>query len=433
MLRRTFPAALLGGSGILAAAPRDPVLDFISRHSVAIGGSLLDPPKRSRGKLRKILSGVRVLGAGECNHGTSEFQVFKDRLFRFLVEEMGFTIFALEASFSACKALNQYILTGQGERDAVLAAQGYTVWDTVEMAGQVEWMRRYNQTAAANRKVQLAGLDLAYTAASRANVLAWLRSRDPVRAAAAEQLFRPMIEIDEKWPRRNDPALGKNILADVQALARFVRETGRGAPETADPMTDPIWDMDVIEQCVQQAAGVQVRNQAMGANMLRLLDRYPEAKAMVSAFNSHLAADGPERLGSRLRQRLGKAYYVMAAEFGTGSFHTRVVDDDLAWSRFHVLTPPAPPERSVPWYFQQARKGSVFLPLGEAPPAARSWLDEPQMMHQTGWALIPDPAWPRYAPQRALRSYDGVFFVERIRPTQPTASAMEAARQRLRF
>src|SRR5215831_9958869 len=62
--------------------------------------------------LKQILNEVTVVGLGETTHGTREFFQLKHRLVEFLVKEMNFGSFALEASSAACQAINDYILYG---------------------------------------------------------------------------------------------------------------------------------------------------------------------------------------------------------------------------------------------------------------------------------------------------------------------------------
>src|SRR5688572_2857861 len=84
--------------------------------------------------LDRILAGVRVIGLGEPSHGQREFEQVKHRLTEYLVQGPGPIIFALETSQTAAKAIDDYVTRGTGDRDAVLAAQGFWNWDTQEVA-----------------------------------------------------------------------------------------------------------------------------------------------------------------------------------------------------------------------------------------------------------------------------------------------------------
>ncbi len=103
---------------------------------------------------KSVLKDVRVAGLGEATHGTSEFFRMKHRMLEFLVKEMGFTSFYLEASMSRCRYINNYVLYGKGNLDTATAIQGYTVWRVEEVRDMIEWIRKYNETVAADKKVK---------------------------------------------------------------------------------------------------------------------------------------------------------------------------------------------------------------------------------------------------------------------------------------
>jgi len=407
-------------------------MKWIRQRAWPLRGVSPDLPHRDLAPLKRAFAGVQVVGTGESNHGASEYQIFKHRLFRFLVEEMGFTAIAIEASYSSCKAIDDYVVHGTGRVEDALTGQGYTLWDTVEMVALLEWMREYNRSAKPARMVRFFGLDVAYNQRGRENVLAWLKRHAPDRASAAETLLGAMGEEEYKWPSRTNPARVKAMLADIQALAGFVRETGRKVPPVADPMEDAVWDMAVIEQWVIANAGGTGRGQWMGRNLNHLLDCYPGMKVLVSAFNSHIA-HVPGSVGGLAREKLGKGYYSLAAEFGAGSFRVRMLDPDNFLSTYREITSPAAPERSVPWYLTRSGKGSLLLDFRE--PSTRKaiadWIEKPQTMHSTPWGFSADNK--GYDHRNLSESYDGFFFIERIRPARPTPNGEVAARDRLRF
>ncbi len=113
--------------------------------------------------LRDFLRGVTIVGLGESTHGVHEFFTVKHRLVEFLVVELGFTVFALEASYAACVPINDYVLHGTGEPAAVLSGQRYLAWDTEEFGALVAWLRTYNDGVADDAKVSFYGLDVGST------------------------------------------------------------------------------------------------------------------------------------------------------------------------------------------------------------------------------------------------------------------------------
>jgi len=110
--------------------------------------------------LGKLLKDTRVVGVGEATHGTSEFCTMKHRLFRYLVEEQGFTVFGLEASMPDCIAMDDYVLNGKGDPKAAVINQGFWTWSTQEMLDLIEWMRAYNLDPKHKKKLRVIGFDM---------------------------------------------------------------------------------------------------------------------------------------------------------------------------------------------------------------------------------------------------------------------------------
>lgn len=64
--------------------------------------------------LGAMIGDAQVVGLGEATHGSHEFFTMKERIFRYLVEEKGYTTFALELSWSAGLQIDDYLQTGKG-------------------------------------------------------------------------------------------------------------------------------------------------------------------------------------------------------------------------------------------------------------------------------------------------------------------------------
>lgn len=75
--------------------------------------------------LGAMIGDARVVGLGEATHGSHEFFAMKQRLFRYLVEEKGFTTFALETSWTSGLQIEEYLQGGPGDaRQVVKEALG---------------------------------------------------------------------------------------------------------------------------------------------------------------------------------------------------------------------------------------------------------------------------------------------------------------------
>ncbi len=140
-----------------AAASDEAIESWINRHAVALpqidaGGSVDDLQP-----LRRVVANAQVVGLGESAHGTHEQFTLKHRAARFLTERMGFRTLAWEESWGSGVAIDRYIVTGEGDPRALVAATS-SIWRSEEMLNLVHWMCRYNLTH--DDKIRFLGTDL---------------------------------------------------------------------------------------------------------------------------------------------------------------------------------------------------------------------------------------------------------------------------------
>ena len=111
--------------------------------------------------LRGMIGGAQVVSFGEGLHGGAEPLEFRNLLFRFLVEKMGFTAMGIESGIIEGFGVNEYVLGGSGDL-ASTVAQGFTFGFNryPQEATLVEWMRGYNSDAEHARDIQFYGFDV---------------------------------------------------------------------------------------------------------------------------------------------------------------------------------------------------------------------------------------------------------------------------------
>jgi erythromycin esterase len=393
--------------------------------------------------LKQVLRDVKVVALGETTHATHEFFVMKHRLVEFLVSEMGFTTFTIEASFAACQPINEYVLTGKGDRAEVLSSQYYIPWDVQEFSDLLDWMRAYNQGMPDEKKVRFQGLDITRNAIGRQTVLNYLRKVAPAALAETELLFETIAREENKWPRRMDDA-GKQILAGLYPQLQDL--TARLAANQDDYIRASSageFDLALLYAQVMQkfipftAANFlppvqgKGRSIAMAENLIEVVKRDPPGtKYILWAHNGHIReSDDPvakPNLGTILRNQYGPAYYSIAFEFYQGSFNTRTVTQENLLGDLKAVTLPPSRADTLAGYLSHIQQNLYFLnlrpPAGD--PAVDQWLDAPQPVHNVNWAY--NPIDQEYLEMRPPRQFDGVIFFESTTPSRPTANALKA-------
>jgi erythromycin esterase-like protein len=140
--------------------------------------------------LRDMIGDARIVGLGECTHGTKEFFQMKHRIVEFLASEMGFTIFSIEANMPEAYRVDDYVSKGEGDPEELISGMYFWTWSTLEVLDMVEWMRQFN--ASGRGRIQFTGFDMQKPDVAMEIVQSFLEDVDPDRAHAVAFTFKRM-------------------------------------------------------------------------------------------------------------------------------------------------------------------------------------------------------------------------------------------------
>jgi erythromycin esterase len=385
--------------------------------------------------LRAIIGDARIVSLGEATHGTREFFQLKHRLLEFCVTELGFSIFAIEASYPECLRINDYVLNGTGNPADALASQRFWTWDTEEVLALIEWMRAWNRTH--TRKVKFYGFDMQFPTEAALGLLDYLKRVAPDLAAASRS---PL------WPLSDDVSADRfHVLSDttrdaaLAAIERILEAFGTDGlawVSASGEMDCQLARMNAV--VLHQSARLRLslsnanpgvsRDVAMADNVRALLDlEGPDAKAVLWAHNGHVRkapylTDDKKRIpttGSRLHAKVGPEQVVIGFAFNRGSFQA------IEWEVGLVehTVPPAP-EGSLDRALAAAGKPAFLLDLSTAPktgPVA-DWLASKPLSRSIGSVYSADNA-ERFLEGTDPRSfYDVLAFVENTTAARPNAA-----------
>jgi len=144
--------------------------------------------------LIEMIGDARVVGLGECTHGSSEIHRLKHRIVRLLVEEMGFTEVVLEANLAEVIRVNEYVLEGRGNPSELLPQYLYAGVCTEETADLLRWLWSHNSTG--KRRVALAGCDMQRIDTAAEIVVEHLKTVDPDLADSVAERYAQVLEAD---------------------------------------------------------------------------------------------------------------------------------------------------------------------------------------------------------------------------------------------
>src|SRR3989440_9052092 len=125
--------SLIGCNQAPAPSKTDAVTTWIKLHAIPFNTITPSAPEQDLLPLKQIVGNASIVGLGEATHGTHEFFEMKHRLLEFLVEQMGFTTFAIEGDWDAGAQINDYVMTGKGNARDLLQLFHIWPWNTQEV------------------------------------------------------------------------------------------------------------------------------------------------------------------------------------------------------------------------------------------------------------------------------------------------------------
>ena len=179
--------------------------------------------------LATLLGRASVVAYGENTHGAHEPLAFRNRLFRHLVEELGFTAIAVETGLPESRRIARFVAGGPGApppAEAARVARESFTWGFGNFEENVEllrWMRAYNDDPGHPRKVRFYGMDLSLggpqgstpTPAAIEGALAYLARVDPPVAEAIRTRVTPLLRHLPGGPSSTITAPEREALTDV--------------------------------------------------------------------------------------------------------------------------------------------------------------------------------------------------------------------------
>ncbi|MFI9048106.1 erythromycin esterase family protein [Streptomyces sp. NPDC053427] len=442
----------------LAAAPAE-LSQWVTRHASRLAGlgpgADLEAPLDDLEPLRALVGDARVVALGESSHQIREFGLLRHRILRFLVEKLGFTVYAMEYGAAEGRAVDAWIQGGPGDIDDLLApddgaARSNSTEDEdedgsrvlkglgqpVECRDTLRWLRRHNAGAA--HPVRFVGCDIPMAGGSLAPVLepvaAYLTTVDrgalrfldtaleisePIAGGtvmvpayarlavdpaeqdrlttALSRLLGRFTDLREIYTERSSPTAYATALSDVRAAVttdraqRAMAEALSGAPDGVDFAT---------------------RERYLADTLLEHLERSgPGVRVVLVGHNAHLQrsanqADGPlavTTMGHLLARALGTDYVPLALTGNGGETVENVPDRDhpegMRWGR--AVTPEAAPDSVEALFAGVSGEPALVDARALRAYARRHGLPEPVRTRlDTAFLEIP-----------ALEAFDGIICV----------------------
>ena len=386
--------------------------------------------------LDAIVGDARIVALGESTHGTAEFFRMKHRIFEYLVERKGFTVFAFETNWVEAEIVNRYVQTGVGAAASAIRSI-FSVWQTQEVLDLIEWMRAYNARPGRTKLLSFAAFDMQGPEAAARCVIEAVSRLGSADGEVARGIY---AGIDDRMYGRMDAMFSENPLseeekADFRAKATAGRELMEERREALAKALTPA-ELRRADRCattVVQASAVNAkasvelgdaRDQAMAENIKWLAEEvYPGERIAVWAHNAHVAAGpdarGTQAMGVHLRKSFGEQLRVLGFAFDRGLVTaSELKQGKPSQSKLAMAVPPSRPD-TLEALLRAAGVPRAILDLRTLPTsgALGEWLGGSQPIRSIGWGFDPEHAAVSYQSYVLQQAFDALIFLEETTAT----------------
>ncbi len=395
--------------------PREPTADqlaWLRAHAIPFNGTEAETGFADLMPFKAIVGDAHIVGLGEATHGTHEFFAMKHRLLEFLVKELGFTVFAIEASSPEAQRVNDYVLHGIGNDTAVVRGMGFWTWSTTEVLDMVRWMRAYNASGAG--RVEFVGFDMQSPRSAVTVVKDHVHRVDSARDMWVFDQYHACEEVETEFSlRRNRPpdSSTRALFDAARRAADSVREyLERERPHTmtASGEREYAWALHCAElvgqgmKLMTSNSDSAIRDSCMAANVAWIREQHPPGTRIVLwAHNAHIGRTS-WAMGNHLTNRFGADYLPVGFAFHEGTYNA--VNGRLMEN---VARPSAP--GSFEYVFHRAGIPRCIIDLRKASSAdpSSNWLAGEMDYREIG-ALADDD----FHPTTIAGQWDAMIFFD---------------------
>jgi erythromycin esterase len=379
--------------------------------------------------LKDIVGDARIVALGEGTHGTREFFQMKHRVLEFLVREMGFNAFAIEATWAESNDVNQYVHTGEGDPAVLLSNLYFWTWNTEEVLDMIHWMRQHNQ-ANPGQPVSFQGFDMQFSrrAMDMVSSFVWRVDQDNHHIVGLGYFCWRV------WAHAlSYPSMGDSIQTDcrtgVEAAYALVADNREAYEQATSPEEYATVlraaRITVQHEYTRSRRWVETephpRDRFMAENVEWLLDQGgPDRKIVLWAHNAHVM-DLLPWMGGYLRQRYGDDMVIAGFSFHQGQFNAYGWKDGRIVSPLGVHSSSQAMAGSYEYYFNQVEPDRFFVdlrPLRLGAPDHAAWLKGPLPLRMIGAVTDVANDARNYMNTRLVDQFDFLIHFRRTEPSR---------------
>ncbi len=334
-------------------------------------------------ELKNELKNKEIIGVGEATHGTSEFFTFKSELFKFLVKELNYKSFGMEAQAGAAMRINDFINGGNGDLNALIKELNFWAWETEEVKNLILWMQDYNSKH--SEKIYFYGFDMQLTHNAVFQLYSFFEKADKQKLTEVKNAYKnygnPAYNF--KYYKLSSQIKIEN-LNRIKEIHEFIKNN---KPVLVDKTSNEEWKNALyLSHVLLESENIfryhySERDKLRDKSMANLIQAYQTIfdnhKTMIWAHNGHITKTKKYKkktLGMYLNDSLGNKYFSLGLLFNSGSFRAQ------KGSKVRVFTLKAAPKESILNEFS-SYGSSFYMNLDSQPELMKKKLNSLQYVY----------------------------------------------------
>lgn len=311
----------------------------------------------------QYIEGISVVSLGESTHGSSEVFTVKNQLARYLIENKGFSVFAIEANMVEAESVNKYILSGNGDPKLLVYNLGYWVWDTVEFLELIEWMKDYNEKNVS--KLSFVGFDMQSYEYALNRILEFNRENNVVDSIDINSVdsISALMKMNIKDGKY---AMNKALINSAYPLVmRFNNTVEKAYQDNCDSFNGSEYKLfkqycNILKEYFTRYSDEKpekgYRDYCMAKNIEWIADYYQDQKVIVWAHNGHVKR--AEHTMGYFLNLMGIKSYVIGFSLYSGGY--TAIDSGEIKSNPLII----PDSSCYEYFFNQVPQPNYFVDVG---------------------------------------------------------------------
>jgi len=359
-----------------------------------------------------ISNEIKVVGLGEANHGTKEFQILKHKIAKHLINEYAFNLIMLEFPYSHGLLLNDYVQGKNENGIKVLTNQKNSEYHNAQMLAFIEDIKRLNGLRSESNKIQFLGMDIFGKPYALERITSYFNQVGDSFAIILNDYQYLTKERYKSPSKENNKTIKKLSSSIVKQL-----KSNKQHYVSKSSLIEYNRVYRLAELLRVEWKG-KVRAKEGTKNIMLTLNENSSNKIFYFAHNMHVDKANSHSEGNQLKRALGNKYFAIGTDYAGGSFTLKNMTNRS--NIFPDTVQIIPMKDCFAEHVSKISGDFHYLQFPTDPSNSTKWLFDPLYIASTGMGFnkpFTDGTEFRRL-MRVTKKFDSIIVFDKISPTK---------------